>query len=131
MKYFIAFMLLLLTNCLVPTHISAVINPKNSISKPIIITHKTMIYEKKISYSERSKQLPKKSKKITLLLIVGVLLMLAGLILVLMGVRETKISPNDFDVLKEYAFGMTFFGSGVILSIIAIFKRNKKAKSIS
>ena len=130
MKYFIAFMLLLLTNCGAPTAISAATNPTN------VTPHSVVFPVKKLSFKQKlliklSKKNVEDIPKIQFFLFFGVLLFILGVILIINGKRIAAAAPKVGLVPSFDGLGETFLGGasiGVACLFIGLYISKKKSK---
>lgn len=117
MKYFIAFMLFLLTNCLVPTSISAATNPTN------VMVHSTAFTPEKLSFKQKlrlifSKKDGKKMSKAQVFFLIGAVLILLGIVFIFIGAdKQVKIANPNNSFIPNLA-GLEEGASGVGLSIL-------------
>jgi hypothetical protein len=131
MKYFITFLFFLLTNCLVPTTVSAIVNIKNN------LTHTRTTTPKKLSYKERvvvnfqkykakfNATFKEKLEKSLGWWITGAILLGLGLLMITsINRRNEKLLQQTGEVNRASGMAMAVaavvFGFGVICLIIAL-----------
>ena len=132
MKYFIAFTLFLLTNCLAPTTTLAAINSKNGALNSTISVNNILVIKEKAGLKKAFKKLT----EATLYLIVAITFIVCGLVLFVIAANTplsdsvlTHLLPQGFVFpLDEFFFGGVFLLSGSLMLLIRLLKNRKKRK---
>jgi uncharacterized membrane protein len=109
MKYFIAFMLFLFTNCLVPASISAATNPTNA------AVNSTAFPARKLSFKQKLLlKLPmeegKKWGKFQRNILIGLLLIFVGVVLMTVGASKSKAARQGASLYSLDGIGESFLG---------------------
>jgi uncharacterized membrane protein len=141
MKYFIAFTLFFLTNCLAPASISAATNPINVAAHSATFTPKKLTFKQKLLLKITKKD-GKKMSTAQILFLIGTVLILLGIVLMFVGAnkhaqRQAQLTnPNsvlaiNFDGLAEGFLGGGSFLLGCIALVIGYNSKKRKAKPTS
>jgi hypothetical protein len=133
MKIFIAFMLLVLTNCLTPAAISATINAKTAVAYSVISPIKKRSFKEKSVFSPLRKRF-EDSKKGGDYFVIGLFLIGIGIYLVNAGnAKAAAAKPNplgigSFDGLGESLLGVSILVIGLTIFFSNIFSKLRKRK---
>jgi beta-lactamase regulating signal transducer with metallopeptidase domain len=126
MKIFIAFMLLLFTNCLAPMAISATVNVKTAVANSVISPAKKLNFKEKI-FLKLSKKEGGKLSKFQIFLLIGVILIVAGIVLLIVANQRSK-NANSFEGFGDTFIAGLSIGLGAISLIVGLITKNKKPK---